>query len=161
LMPLTSEGPGPGVPLWIMAAGETSFPSSCLGTHVGKLRFPAGQSGEPPRSPRRREAELPDARSQAGAWERGWRGYPLPKSRGAPQDRGNCIMILDAIRQARYKQPFTPFALRLTDGRTIPVPDWAGISIAPRRIVVIGEDESITMIDPATIEEVVYPTPAS
>lgn len=65
-------------------------------------------------------------------------------------------MILDDIRQARYKQPFEPFHLRLANGDEIPVNSWEVISIAPLRVVVINEDGSLTMLDPQPIEAVVY-----
>ena len=59
-----------------------------------------------------------------------------------------------AIRDAMHAQPFTPFRLRLADGRELIVPHPDFIAVAPngRRIVVFNAgDDSMAILEPLLI----------
>ncbi len=60
-------------------------------------------------------------------------------------------MDIAGVREALHREPFQPFAIRLADGRSLPVrhPDF--VAIGKRRIVVIGEDDSTTMLEPLLV----------
>jgi len=65
-------------------------------------------------------------------------------------------MDLEGIREALHKQPFEPFIIRLADGRSLPVPHADFVAVAPRRIVVVGEDSSWTVVEPRLIVSLDY-----
>lgn len=71
-------------------------------------------------------------------------------------------MDIAGIREAMHRQPFEPFALRLADGRTVPVPhpDFIAVGGSGRRIVVIGQDDSTTHIEPLLIVSIDSPSRA-
>ena len=50
-------------------------------------------------------------------------------------------MDLATLRAEINKQPFQAFALRLSDGSSIPVPHQEFIAIAPPRNVIVGREE--------------------
>jgi hypothetical protein len=60
-------------------------------------------------------------------------------------------MDIDAVREALHRKPFQAFAIRLADGRSLPVrhPDF--VAIGKRRMVVVGEDDSTMMLEPLLI----------
>jgi hypothetical protein len=61
-------------------------------------------------------------------------------------------MHLDVLRAELHRQPFEPFTLRLTDGRSLFVrhPDF--VALGARRVVVIDEnDENMSIIEPLLI----------
>jgi hypothetical protein len=60
-------------------------------------------------------------------------------------------MDIDGIRQALHRHPFEPFTIRLADGRALPVPHPDFIAVAPRRIVVLAEDSSWSVIEPLLV----------
>jgi len=60
-------------------------------------------------------------------------------------------MDIDGVREALHKQPFEPFTIRLADGRSLPVPHPDFVAVAPRRIVVVAEDSSWTVLEPRLI----------
>ena len=60
-------------------------------------------------------------------------------------------MNIEAVREARHREPFEPFIIRLADGRSVPVPDPYLVAIGRRQIVVLGEDDSATYIEPSMI----------
>ena len=57
-------------------------------------------------------------------------------------------MDIAGVREALHRQPFEPFAIRLADGRSLPVPHADFVALGARRIVVVGEDDSTLMIEP-------------
>jgi len=61
------------------------------------------------------------------------------------------------IREALHKQPFEPFVIRLADGRSLPVshPDFVAVGL--RRIVVVGENDSTSTIEPLLIVSIDAP----
>ncbi|HEY3392249.1 MAG TPA: hypothetical protein VGK58_06065 [Lacipirellulaceae bacterium] len=63
------------------------------------------------------------------------------------------------IREALHKQPFEPFSLRLADGRALPVPHRDFVALHPRRIIVISEDASWSVVEPLLIVSIDYDTP--
>jgi hypothetical protein len=65
-------------------------------------------------------------------------------------------MDLDGIREALHKQPFQPFAIRLADGRALPVPHPDFVAVTSRRIVVVAEDGSWTVVEPVLIVSLGY-----
>jgi hypothetical protein len=65
-------------------------------------------------------------------------------------------MDIDGIRQARRRQPFQPFTLRLADGRALPVPHPEFVAISPQRIIVVAEDSSWSVIEPLMVVSLDY-----
>jgi hypothetical protein len=67
-------------------------------------------------------------------------------------------MDVAGVREACRKQPFTPFSLRLADGRElhIPHPDFVFVTPGGRRVVVVGQDESMSIIEPLLIVSIDY-----
>jgi hypothetical protein len=60
-------------------------------------------------------------------------------------------MGIEGIRQALHRQPFEPFTMRLADGRALPVPHSDFVAVAPRRIIVLAEDGSWSVIEPLLV----------
>jgi hypothetical protein len=60
-------------------------------------------------------------------------------------------MDLDVLREALRQQPFEPFAIRLADGRSLPVYHPEFVAVGKRRAVVIGEEDSWSWIEPLLI----------
>lgn len=65
-------------------------------------------------------------------------------------------MDIDGIREALHKQPFEPFTIRLADGRSLPIPHPDFVAVAPRRVVVVAEDSSWTVLEPRLIVSLDY-----
>jgi hypothetical protein len=60
-------------------------------------------------------------------------------------------MDIAGIREALHRQPFEPFSIRLADGRAVPVPQPDFVALGSRRIVVVGEDDSWSVVEPLLI----------
>jgi hypothetical protein len=61
-------------------------------------------------------------------------------------------MHTDAVRELLPAQPFSPFTIRLVDGRGLVVPHPDFVAVSPRQVVHIASDtESVTRIDPRLI----------
>jgi hypothetical protein len=60
-------------------------------------------------------------------------------------------MDIAGVREALHKQPFEPFVIRLADGRSLPVRHRDFVALGKRRIVVVAEDDSTTMLEPLLI----------
>ena len=58
--------------------------------------------------------------------------------------------MIDQIKK-RLENGFTPFALRLSDRRRLPVPHRDFIALSPKVVVVIGEDQLAMSISPLHI----------
>jgi hypothetical protein len=58
---------------------------------------------------------------------------------------------IPGIREALHKQPFEPFTIELADGRSLPVrhPDF--VAVGPRRIIVVADDDSWSVVEPLLI----------
>lgn len=65
-------------------------------------------------------------------------------------------MDIQGLREALRRQPFEPFTIRLADGRSLPVPHPEFVAIAPRRIIVVAEDSSWSVIEPLLIVSLDY-----
>ena len=65
-------------------------------------------------------------------------------------------MDLNSIREALHRQPFKPFAIRLADGRTVPVGHPEFVAIGSRIIVVVAHDNSWSAIEPLLIVSIDY-----
>jgi hypothetical protein len=60
-------------------------------------------------------------------------------------------MDIAGVREALHKNPFEPFVIRLADGRSLPVPHRDFVALTPRRVIVGGEDDSWSVIEPLLI----------
>jgi hypothetical protein len=69
-------------------------------------------------------------------------------------------MDIAGIREALQKQPFEPFTIRLADGRTLPVPHREFVAVGQRRIVVVAEDDSWSVVEPLLIVTLEYSKPS-
>ncbi len=60
-------------------------------------------------------------------------------------------MDMAGVRKVLHRQPFQPFVMRLADGRSLPVPHPDFVAVGPRRIVVVAEDDTWTVVEPLRI----------
>lgn len=60
-------------------------------------------------------------------------------------------MDIKLVREALHREPVKPFSMRLADGRSLPIrhPDF--VALGERRVVVIGEDDSTSLLEPLLI----------
>ncbi len=65
-------------------------------------------------------------------------------------------MDIDGIRQALHRQPFEPFTMRLADGRALPVPHPDFVAVSPRRIIVLADDSSWSVLEPLLVFSLDY-----
>lgn len=65
-------------------------------------------------------------------------------------------MDITGIREAVHKQPFQPFVISLADGRSLPVPHPDFVAVHPRRIVVISDDGSWSVVEPLLVSSLDY-----
>ena len=68
-------------------------------------------------------------------------------------------MDIGGIREALHKQPFEPFVLGLADGRTLSVRHRDFVALHPRRIIIVNEDASWSVIEPLLIVSIDYDGP--
>ncbi len=67
-------------------------------------------------------------------------------------------MDINALRDALHQQPFRAFAIRLADGRALPVPHPDFVAVSPRRVVVIdSQTEATSILEPLLILALEYP----
>jgi hypothetical protein len=60
-------------------------------------------------------------------------------------------MDIADVRDARNRQSFRPFEIRLADGRSLPVSRPDCVALGRRRIVVIGKNDTTSMVAPLLI----------
>jgi len=60
-------------------------------------------------------------------------------------------MNLDVLRVALKREPFRQFAIRVADGRSVPVKHPEFVAIGPRIILVVDDDNSWSIIEPRLI----------
>jgi hypothetical protein len=65
-------------------------------------------------------------------------------------------MDLNGLRDALKKQPFEPFTIRLADGRSLPVPHSEFVAVGPRLVIVVGQDNSWSVVEPLLIVSLDY-----
>jgi hypothetical protein len=65
-------------------------------------------------------------------------------------------MDLQGLREALRREPFEPFAIRLADGRVLPVPHPEFVAVGPRRAIVIAQDNSWSVVEPLLIVSLDY-----
>jgi len=65
-------------------------------------------------------------------------------------------MDITGIREAVHKQPFQPFVISLADGRSLRVPHPDFVAVHPRRIVVISDDGSWSVVEPLLVSSLDY-----
>jgi hypothetical protein len=70
-------------------------------------------------------------------------------------------MDINGIKQALHKEPFEPFTIRLADGRGLDVPHPDFVAIAPRRVIVVAQDNSWTVVEPLLIVSLDHDGPRS
>jgi len=68
-------------------------------------------------------------------------------------------MDVAAVREALHKEPFEPFSRALADGRSVPVPHPEFVAVHPRRIIVIRDDGSWSVVEPILIASLDYGKP--
>jgi hypothetical protein len=65
-------------------------------------------------------------------------------------------MDLEGIRIALRRQPFEPFTIRLSDGRAMAVGHPESVAVGNRRVIVVAEDDSWSVIEPILIVSIDY-----
>ena len=65
-------------------------------------------------------------------------------------------MDLNGVREALNRQPFEPFKVSLADGRALPVPHPDFVAVGQRRIILVSDDDSWSMIEPLMILSLDY-----
>jgi hypothetical protein len=60
-------------------------------------------------------------------------------------------MEIDGLREAITRNPFEPFAIRLADGRSIPVRHPEFVAVGRRRAVVVQDDDTCLWLEPLLI----------
>ena len=65
-------------------------------------------------------------------------------------------MDLKGIRESLQRQPFEPFSIRLADGRSLSVPHPEMVAVGKRRIIVVGTNDSWSVIEPLLIVSLDY-----
>ncbi len=67
-------------------------------------------------------------------------------------------MDIAGIREALRREPFEPFVIRLADGRSVAVKHPEFVALAPRRIIVVADDEvgSWSVLEPLLIVSLDY-----
>ncbi len=56
-------------------------------------------------------------------------------------------MDIAGVREVLHRNPFEPFVVQLADGRSLPVPHRDFVALSPRRMVIIAEDGSWSIIE--------------
>ncbi|MGE3312279.1 MAG: hypothetical protein AB7O66_20125 [Limisphaerales bacterium] len=65
-------------------------------------------------------------------------------------------MDIEGLREALHKEPFQSFSIRMADGRMLPVPHSDFLAVAPRRVVLVAEDGSWSVLEPRLIASLDY-----
>ena len=65
-------------------------------------------------------------------------------------------MDIAGVREALHREPFEPFVISLADGRSLPVPHPDFVAVSPRRIIVIADDGSWSVVEPLLIASLDY-----
>jgi hypothetical protein len=65
-------------------------------------------------------------------------------------------MDIAGLRGAVRRQPFQPFTIRLADGRSMAVPHSEFVAVGNRRVIVVGENDSWSVIEPILIVSLDY-----
>lgn len=70
-------------------------------------------------------------------------------------------MDLTAIREAIHRQPFQPFTIRLADGHSLAVVHPEFVAVGARRVIVIGQDDTWSVIEPLLVVSLDYSPPGA
>ncbi len=65
-------------------------------------------------------------------------------------------MDLEGLREAVCRQPFQPFTIRLADGRAMRSSHPEFVAVGNRRVIVVAEDDSWSVIEPVLIVSLDY-----
>jgi hypothetical protein len=68
-------------------------------------------------------------------------------------------MDIGGIREALHKQPFQPFNIKFADGRALAVRHRDFVAVHPRRIIVVHDDASWSVVEPLLIVSIDYDAP--
>lgn len=68
-------------------------------------------------------------------------------------------MDIAGVREALHQQPFRPFAIRLADGRSLPVPHPDFVALTLCRVIVGATDDSWSVVEPLLISSLDYESP--
>lgn len=60
-------------------------------------------------------------------------------------------MDIAGVRDALHAQPFSPFTIRLADGRSLHVPHPDFVALTPRRVIVGAVDDTWSVVEPLLI----------
>jgi hypothetical protein len=60
-------------------------------------------------------------------------------------------MDIAGVRDALHAEPFSPFTIRLADGRSLPVPHPDFVALTPRRVIVGAVDDTWSVVEPLLI----------
>lgn len=66
-------------------------------------------------------------------------------------------MDLNGLREAIRHQPFKPFAIRLADGRCLPVGHPEMLAVGKRLAVLVQEDDSLVWLGPLLVVSIEWP----
>jgi hypothetical protein len=66
------------------------------------------------------------------------------------------VMDMPGVQEALHRQPFEPFSIKLTDGRSLPVPHPDFVALTNRRVIVVAEDGSWSIVEPLLIVSIDY-----
>jgi hypothetical protein len=67
-------------------------------------------------------------------------------------------MNLEELREARLRNPFQPFSIRLTDGRMFPVNQPESVAVGRKFALVLTKGDSVVKLDPPLIESIDTPS---
>jgi hypothetical protein len=65
-------------------------------------------------------------------------------------------MDLAGVLEALRRRPFQPFSMRLAYGRALPVTHPESVAVGRRRVIVVGSDDSWSVIEPLMIVSLDY-----
>jgi len=65
-------------------------------------------------------------------------------------------MDLQGVREALLRRPFESFSIRLADGRSLDIPHPEMVAVGKRRIIVVEQNDSWSVIEPLLIVSLDY-----
>ncbi len=65
-------------------------------------------------------------------------------------------MDVEGLRKTLRRQPFEPFTIRLADGRSMRVPHPEFVALGNRRVIIVEENDSWSVVEPILILSLDY-----
>jgi hypothetical protein len=65
-------------------------------------------------------------------------------------------MDLNGIREALQRRPFEPFTMKLADGRGLAVTHPEVVAVGARRLIVVAQDDSWSVVEPLMVVSLDY-----